>query len=82
MPALPLESLKVAEAYNAIRNCYALSTPISIGRANEDLANSILQRIEHSVERELGDLTVKELISLFKQADEAHNSSEPKPVMV
>ena len=82
LPALPLEDLKVSEAYAAIRNCYALSSTISLGRANEDLAKSILQRIEKSIQRELGDLTVKELIVLFKQDNRIQPSSESKTAIV
>lgn len=82
LPALPLEDLKVSEAYTAIRNCYALSTPVSLGKANEDLAKSIMQRIERSILIELGDLTVKELILLFKNDNQIQSPAEPKTATV
>ena len=73
LPAVPLEDLKVTEAYVAIRNCYALGSQLTIASAQDDLASSVLKRIEHSIQSELGDVTIKELIILYKE----HNQTEP-----
>ena len=79
LPAVPLEELKVAEAYAAIRNCYSLNAPVTIVSAHDDLAASVLKRIEHSIQSELGEVTVKELIELYK---EDNPSQERSVVMV
>ena len=68
-PAIPLENLTVAEAYQAIRTSYATFSPIVRHNAHTDLAAPIIQRIENSVQRELGELTIKQLIEI--EADQA-----------
>ena len=66
LPALPLENLTVADAYAAIRNSYAVTSSIkTIG--NNNVVDSIMQRIENSIQHELGGLTVKELVMLYAE---------------
>lgn len=66
LPAMPLEDLTVADAYSAIRNCYAvMSSSMTLG--NNDVVDSVMQRIENSIQVELGQLTVKELVLLYSK---------------
>lgn len=61
-PAVPLENLTVSEAYQAIRTSYAIFSPIVRHNTHADLASPIIDRIERSIEQELGELTVKQII--------------------
>ncbi len=61
-PAIPLENLTVLEAYQAIRTSYASYSPIVRHNTHTDLATPVIQRIEKSIEDELGELTIKQLI--------------------
>jgi len=63
-PAIPLENLTVAEVYRAIRTSYAIFSPIVRHNTSSDLAGPIIQRIENSIDRELDELTVKQLIEM------------------
>lgn len=74
LPAVPLEDLTVAEAYAAIRNCYAVASSTAASGLNNNVVDSVLQRIERSIQRELGELTVKELIILYAEQNDADNS--------
>ncbi len=60
-PAMPFESLTVNEAYQAIRTSHAIFSPIRQTLPG-DLIKPIIERIEHSVQRELDELTIKQLI--------------------
>lgn len=63
-PSVPLENLTVSEVYQKIRTSYATFSPIVRHNAQTDLASPILSRIEQSIEKELGELTVKQLIEM------------------
>ncbi|MFK8027883.1 MAG: YhjD/YihY/BrkB family envelope integrity protein [Gammaproteobacteria bacterium] len=71
LPATPLENLTVSEAYSAIRCSYAIFSPVAMHNADTDMALHIVDRVEGSIERELGDLTIKEVIEM--NADKADN---------
>ena len=77
LPAVPLEDLTVADAYAAIRNCYAVASSTAASGLNNDVVDSVLQRIERSIQRELGELTVKELIVLYAEQNDVDNSIAP-----
>ena len=61
LPAVPLENLTVAEAYSSIRNCYAVALSTAVLESN-NVVDAVMQRIENSIEGELGKLTIKELV--------------------
>ena len=74
LPAMPLENLTVAEAYSAIRNCYAvMSSNVILG--DNDVVDSVMQRIENSIQIELGQLTVKELVMLYSEQNSVDDAS-------
>lgn len=77
LPAVPLEDLTVADAYAAIRNCYAVASSTAASGLNNNVVDSVLQRIERSIQRELGELTVKELIVLYAEQNDVDNSIAP-----
>lgn len=77
LPAVPLEDLTVADAYAAIRNCYAAASSTAASGLNNNAVDSVLQRIERSIQRELGELTVKELIVLYAEQNDVDNSIAP-----
>lgn len=62
LPAVPLENLSVIEVYNIIR-CNQSGTENKPPEEQTDLADSLLNRIEHSTRDELADLTIKQLIA-------------------
>ena len=64
LPSTPLENLTVLEAYSAIRQSYAIYSPVVMHNAETDMALSIIDRVESSIERELGDLTIKQVIEM------------------
>ena len=64
LPATPLENLTVSEAYSAIRHSYAIFSPVHMHNTDTDMALRIINRIESSIERELGELTIKEVIEM------------------
>ncbi len=65
LPATPLENLTVAEAYAAIRTSYAVFSPVVMHHdVNGDMALSIVDRVEDSIDRELGDLAIKQIIQM------------------
>lgn len=64
LPATPLEDLTVSEAYSAIRHSYAIFSPIVMHNTETDMAMRIIDRVESSIERELGDLTIKQVIEM------------------
>ena len=63
-PAVPFEVLTVSEAYQAIRGSYAIFSPIVRHNTDIDLASPIIKRIEKSVNKELGELTIKQVIEM------------------
>lgn len=74
LPALPLENLTVADAYASIRNSFAVTSSIkTVG--NNNAVDSIMQRIENSIQHELGELTVKELVMLYAEENGVDDSS-------
>ena len=74
LPAMPLEDLTVTQAYSAIRNCYAvMSSSMTLG--NNDVVDSVMQRIENSIQDELGQLTVKELVMLYAEQNIVNEAS-------
>mgnify|MGYP006073796567 CR=1 FL=1 len=64
LPATPLENLTVSEAYLAIRSSYAIFSPVQMYNADTDMALPIINRVESSIERELGDLTIKQVLEM------------------
>jgi membrane protein len=64
LPATPLEDLTVSEAYSAIRHSYAIFSPVHLHNGDTDMALRIIDRVESVIERELGDLTIKEVIEM------------------
>jgi membrane protein len=64
LPATPLENLTVSEAYLAIRSSYAIFSPVHMYNADTDMALPIIDRVESSIERELGDLTIKQVLEM------------------
>ena len=72
-PAVPLENLTVAEAYQAIRASYAIFSPILRHNAQSDSIALIIQRVESSIQNELGELTVKQLIEMNEDQKELVN---------
>ena len=64
LPSTPLENLTVLEAYSAIRQSYAIYSPVVMHNAETDMALSIIDRVESSIERELCDLTIKQVIEM------------------
>ncbi len=64
LPATPLENLTVADAYIALRSSHAIFSPISMIHSRSDMALPILKRVEESIQKELGALTIKELIEM------------------
>jgi membrane protein len=64
LPATPLENLTVSEAYSAIRHSYAIFSPVHMHNTGADMALPIINRVENSIERELGDLTIKQVIEM------------------
>ncbi len=71
LPATPLENLTVSEAYSEIRHSYAIFSPVVMHNADTDMALPIIDRVEDSIERELGNLTIKEVIEM--NASKAEN---------
>lgn len=65
LPAMPLENLTVAEAYSSIRNCYAVTSSVAV--MSNNIVDSVMQRIENSIQSELGELTIKELVMLYTE---------------
>ena len=70
LPALPLENLTVVDAYKIIRGCNTASSAHHFENQmghqldpHQDIAHSLLERIEDSTQQELSELTVKELIA-------------------
>ena len=70
LPATPLENLTVSEAYSAIRNSYAIFSPVHMYNTDTDMALSIIDRVEASIERELGDLTIKQVLEMNAEQSE------------
>lgn len=64
LPAVPLENLTVSEAYSAIRTSYAIFSPVVMHNISTDMALPIIDRVEGSISRELGDLTIKQIIDM------------------
>ena len=64
LPAIPLEDLTVSEAYSAIRTSYAIFSPVVMHNISTDMALPIIDRVEGSIARELGDLTIKQIIDM------------------
>jgi len=63
-PSVPLENLTVSEVYQKIRTSYDTISPILRHNVRIDIASPILERIEQSIQKELGELTVKQLIEM------------------
>ncbi len=70
LPAIPLEDLTVSEAYSAIRTSYAIFSPVVMHNTSTDMALPIIDRVEDSIVRELGDLTIKQVIDMNAQKSE------------
>lgn len=73
LPATPLENLTVSEAYSAVRHSYAIYSPVHMHNSDTDMALRIVDRVENSIERELGDLTIKEVIEMNASKSENLN---------
>ena len=73
LPATPLENLTVSEAYSAVRHSYAVFSPVHMYNADTDMALRIIDRVESSIERELGDLTIKQVIEMNASKSENLN---------
>ncbi|MDW3094417.1 MAG: YihY/virulence factor BrkB family protein [Gammaproteobacteria bacterium] len=71
LPAVPLENLTVSEAYSAIRTSYAIFSPVVMHNISTDMALPIVDRVESSISRELGDLTIKQIVDM--NADKSKN---------
>ena len=76
LPSVPLENLTVNEAYAAIRNCCSITTPLYFVKRENDIALSLLERIEQSVQTELNELTVKEIIERYSLNDSTQSSKQ------
>ncbi len=73
LPATPMEDLTVSEAYSAIRSCYAVFAPVVLHNSDTDMAQSIIDRVESAIERELGDLTIKQVLQMNSNKAEKLN---------
>ena len=73
LPATPLENLTIADAYLALRSSHAIFSPISMTHSRSDMASPILKRIESSIQQELGELTIKELIEMNQVSSDNTN---------
>ena len=74
LPATPLENLTVADAYIALRSSHAIFSPISMIHSRSDMALPILKRVEESIQKELGSLTIKELIEMNQTSQSNTNT--------
>ncbi|MFK7795485.1 MAG: YihY/virulence factor BrkB family protein [Gammaproteobacteria bacterium] len=75
LPATPLENLTVSEAYSIVRNSHAVFSPVVIHNADTDMALPIIDRVEGSIGRELGELTVKQIIEMNTSKSEKLNTA-------
>lgn len=66
LPAVPLEDLLVKDVYEAIRSCTGNYRQIEVSRSSRNLAFDLLAEIEDTVNQQLNDLSVKQLLNRAK----------------
>ena len=73
LPAVPLENLLVSDVYKIVRCNCDVNAQVALCNKDKNLISNVLSKIEQSMQNELGDLTIKQLVfELEEQDDESH----------